>query len=163
MSESGNDRRNDFGDGPFARLSSFLLRQMASFKRLMLKSGRYGKPRRMVLLEALQLGNRRQLFLVACDEHRFLVGAGSDRIGTLVAFPGAASEGVQGTESGVVKPRAGMQSDDAPRASERGREPASMRPAFASTAGRRLELVQRESVTASDKTARSGLEAGRTQ
>lgn len=42
----------------------------------------------MVLLESLSLGNRRQLFLVACDDHHFLVGAGPDRIGTVVALPG---------------------------------------------------------------------------
>lgn len=50
------------------------------------------KTRRMALVESLELGNRRQLLLVLCDDHHFLVGAGADRVGTVVAMPEAAGE-----------------------------------------------------------------------
>ncbi|MBB5057628.1 flagellar biogenesis protein FliO [Granulicella aggregans] len=156
MSESKTDRRK----GLAARLSSIL----QHLKQAVLERSKRGKPRRMVLLEALQLGNRRQLFLVACDEHRFLVGAGSDRIGTLVAIPETSSEAVPGAASGDIKSQAAMQQAHAARGSERGRDPAWMRPSgFERTAGRGLQLVQRENATANGATVRKGLEAGRTQ
>lgn len=37
------------------------------------------------VLETLSLGGRRQMMLVVCDGERFLVGAGADRIDTIVA------------------------------------------------------------------------------
>jgi hypothetical protein len=156
MSESRMDRGNDRGNGLVARLSSML----RHVRQVMLERSRHSKPRRMVLLEALQLGNRRQLFLVACDEHRFLVGAGSDRIGTLVAIPETASTAAPDASSVGVRSQARMQRADAVR----GREPAWMRPrAFAGTEGSRLELVPRDSVTVNHAATRNGLEAGRTQ
>jgi hypothetical protein len=38
----------------------------------------------MQLLETLSLGGRRQLFLVACDGRNFLIGTGSDHVGSIV-------------------------------------------------------------------------------
>jgi hypothetical protein len=156
MSEFTNDRLS----GLAFRLSSMLQR----LKQSVLERSKHGKPRRMVLLEALQLGNRRQLFLVACDEHRFLVGAGSDRIGTLVAFPETTPETVPGAPSGNTKSRAGMEQANPVRGRETGRERAWMRASgFERTTDRGLQLVQRDHATANGAAARKGLEAGRTQ
>ncbi len=50
------------------------------------------KRRQMKLVESLQLGNRRQLLLVVCDNQRYLVGAGADNVGSILAVEaGAAS------------------------------------------------------------------------
>ena len=156
MSEFTNDR----GSGLASRLSSML----QHLKQSVLERSKHGKPRRMVLLEALQLGNRRQLFLVACDEHRFLVGAGSDRIGTLVAIPETSSEAMPSDASGEVKSQAGMQRANAVRGFAGGQELAWMRPSgFERAAGRGLQLVQRDALSASGATVRKGFEAGRTQ
>ncbi len=40
--------------------------------------------RRMKLVEKLELGGKRQLLLVACDGHRYLVGAGGDSVQSIV-------------------------------------------------------------------------------
>ncbi len=77
-----------------ARLLSLVFAPLQILKTALLKRSGHGKVRRMVLLESLELGNRRQLFLVSCDDHRFLVGAGAERVGTLVAVPEQAQDAV---------------------------------------------------------------------
>ncbi len=44
------------------------------------------KPKQMKLIESLALGNRRQLLLVVCDNQRYLVGAGADSVGSILAL-----------------------------------------------------------------------------
>jgi hypothetical protein len=156
MSESTTDRGNGL-----AVLLSSMLRHL---RQVLLEGSKRAKPRRMVLLEALQLGNRRQLFLVACDEHRFLVGAGGDRIGTLVAIPETSSEAVPGAGSGDVKLPPDVERANSVRDAVRMREPAWMRPpAFARTTGSGLRLVRRGDVAANGAAVSKGLEAGRAQ
>ena len=41
--------------------------------------------RSLKVLETLQLGGRRQLLLVRCGQHQFLVGTGADGVQTIVA------------------------------------------------------------------------------
>jgi hypothetical protein len=153
MSESTTIRR----DGLVTRLSSILLLQMQRIASAVFKRS---QPRRMVLLEALELGNRRKLFLVACDEHRFLVGAGSDRIGTLVAIPETSSKTAPDTASGEVAWQAGANPVNALRGFERGRQSAWMaRSASGRGSGRGLELVRRDSLAcapAGDKASEAG-------
>jgi hypothetical protein len=136
MSESITERR----DGLAARLSSTLLRQIERIKSAVFKCG---QPRRMVLVEALELGNRRQLFLVACDEQRFLVGAGRDRIGTMVAFPETSLKSATDAAPSEI----GTTPVVAARGSERGRG---------------LELVRRDSFACAS-TGDKAFEAGKTQ
>ena len=47
--------------------------------------------RHMQIVETLSLGGRRQLMLVTCDDEKFLVGSGADRVETIVRV-GRASE-----------------------------------------------------------------------
>ena len=47
-------------------------------------SRRDGKRKQMELVESLTLGNRRQLLLVACEGHRYLVGLGADSVGSIL-------------------------------------------------------------------------------
>jgi flagellar biogenesis protein FliO len=51
------------------------------------RSGLRGKRevKRMKVEETLSLGGRRQLMLVSCGERKYLVGAGSDGVQTIVA------------------------------------------------------------------------------
>ena len=53
-----------------------------------LRRGRGLAPKRkqMQLVESLPLGNRRQLLLVLCDGERYLVGAGADCVGSILAI-----------------------------------------------------------------------------
>jgi len=51
-------------------------------------------PHQMRLVDSLPLGNRRQLLLVVCDNQRYLVGAGADSVGSILAVePGTVSHG----------------------------------------------------------------------
>jgi flagellar biogenesis protein FliO len=67
------------------QIRTFALLWLARLRASLIARGGNGEDKRMVLLEALHLGNRRQLFLVMCDGQRFLVGASAERVGTLVA------------------------------------------------------------------------------
>lgn len=42
------------------------------------------KPKRLELVETLALGGKRQLFVITCDNQRYLVGAGAESVGTIV-------------------------------------------------------------------------------
>jgi flagellar biogenesis protein FliO len=44
------------------------------------------KRKQMKLVESLALGNRRQLLLVVCDNQRYLVAAGADSVGSILAI-----------------------------------------------------------------------------
>ncbi len=50
---------------------------------------RSARPKHLELVETLALGGRRQLFIVACDNQRFLVAAGADSVGTVVPLEAA--------------------------------------------------------------------------
>jgi len=81
-----------------SRLMSSVLTAFEHWMAMALRRGRRGRLRRMALVESLELGNRRQLFLVTCDDRHFLVGAGADRIGTVIAMPepeGSSSDPLQ--------------------------------------------------------------------
>jgi flagellar biogenesis protein FliO len=59
-------------------------------------------PRRMELVETLQLGGKRQLMLVVCDGQRYLVGAGGDAVNSIEAMemqPVEEAGGMLGIES----------------------------------------------------------------
>jgi len=58
----------------------------SSFERMVSAQGRGGKRKQMKLVESLALGNRRQLLLVVCDSQRYLVGAGADSVGSILAI-----------------------------------------------------------------------------
>jgi flagellar biogenesis protein FliO len=82
--------RGAAGVWALARVSSMagLLGRAArwSFERILSAQGRGGKRNQMKLVESLALGNRRQLLLVVCDNQRYLVGAGADSVGSLLAI-----------------------------------------------------------------------------
>jgi hypothetical protein len=52
--------------------------------RLAARLGQEQAAPRMELVEVLALGGKRQLMLVVCDGHRYLVGAGGDGVETIV-------------------------------------------------------------------------------
>ena len=54
--------------------------------------GKARPPRRMKLIETLQLGGKRQLMLVACDGRRYLVGAGGDSVQSIAEMSTAIAE-----------------------------------------------------------------------
>ena len=56
-------------------------------------------PRRMVVLETLSLGPRRQLALVECEGRRFLVGGGADNVATIVPVDLPTSAAVPSTHA----------------------------------------------------------------
>jgi len=58
----------------------------ASLERLRSAQNRAGKRKQMKLVESLPLGGRRQLLLVVCDNQRYLVGAGADSVGSILAI-----------------------------------------------------------------------------
>jgi flagellar biogenesis protein FliO len=60
--------------------------------------GRSRCKRRMELIERLDLGGKRQLMLVVCDGHRFLVG-GSDSIHSITEMRGAPELRLEDTAS----------------------------------------------------------------
>ncbi len=51
-----------------------------------------GVAKQMHLVESLALGNRRQLLLVVCDRHKYLVGTGADSVGCILAIAPAADQ-----------------------------------------------------------------------
>jgi flagellar biogenesis protein FliO len=73
----------------FARLAAmaaFLGRSaQTSMERIRTAQVRVGKRKQMEVVESLPLGNRRQLMLVVCDKQRYLVGAGADSVGSILA------------------------------------------------------------------------------
>lgn len=56
-----------------------------AFAKIRAAQGRGSKHKQMKLVESLALGNRRQLLLVVCDNRRYLVGAGADSVGSILA------------------------------------------------------------------------------
>lgn len=82
-----DDSANKTDNGLVERFFSVMRGPLRLLKTALLERGMRGKTRHMMLVESLSLGNRRQLFLVSCDGQRFLVGAGKDGVGTLVAMP----------------------------------------------------------------------------
>lgn len=71
----------------FAAMAKVLGRAArSSFERMVSAQGRGGKRKQMKLVESLALGNRRQLLLVVCDSQRYLVGAGADSVGSILAI-----------------------------------------------------------------------------
>jgi flagellar biogenesis protein FliO len=59
---------------------------LASFRNGFGRIGKVRSERRMEHIETLQLGGKRQLMLVLCDGHRFLVGAGGDSVHSVTAI-----------------------------------------------------------------------------
>ena len=53
--------------------------------RIRVAQRRGSKGKQMKLVESLALGNRRQLLLVVCDNQRYLVGAGAESVGSILA------------------------------------------------------------------------------
>jgi len=53
------------------------------------------------VVEQVALGNRRQLFLVACAGERYLVGAGSETVGSIVRVMGRAAQIAEEREEGA--------------------------------------------------------------
>ena len=47
----------------------------------------------MELVESLSLGSRRQLLLVVCGNQRYLVGAGADSVGSILAIEAGSGVG----------------------------------------------------------------------
>jgi len=69
-----------------AALAAFVGRAVqTSMDRIRTAQVRVGKRKQMELVESLPLGNRRQLLLVVCDNQRYLVGAGADSVGSILA------------------------------------------------------------------------------
>ena len=137
-----------------SRLLMLMLVPLQHLKQTIVDRSRRVKARRMVLLEALELGNRRQLFLVACDEHRFLVGAGGDQIGTVVAMPApAAVPGESGTQSTATGGASGSKL-----------EPACLRrPGFEAAGTHGLQLIRRGGERLGQTGTPKGNEAGKEQ
>ncbi len=61
---------------------------------------RGAKRKQMKLVESLPLGNRRQLLLIDCGNQRYLVGAGADSVGSILAMERGAATG----DVGVKRP-----------------------------------------------------------
>jgi flagellar biogenesis protein FliO len=75
---------------------------IANFLRVPLSKVRGRSAKRMQLVETLTLGGRRQLLLVTCDNRSFLIGAGSDQVGTIL--PLSPEEDAAPTASSVERP-----------------------------------------------------------
>jgi flagellar biogenesis protein FliO len=58
----------------------------ASFERIRSAQAHGTNRKQMKLVESLPLGNRRQLLLVVCENQRYLVGAGADSVGSILAI-----------------------------------------------------------------------------
>jgi len=54
---------------------------------------RAGRRKQMRLVESLPLGNRRQLLLIDCGNQRYLVGAGADSVGSILAMEQGSASG----------------------------------------------------------------------
>lgn len=131
--------------GPLQRLRAAFLDRAASVR---------SRHRHMELVESLSLGNRRQLFLVICDDHRFLVGAGADRVGTLVAMPESAADAAAFPPA-APKPL---------HREARDHRPVWMRGHTAVASGTRgLQLVKRDGGSPPDASRHGNMEAGRTR
>lgn len=102
-----------------SRMADAVVTWAHSMVEAMVHRGGRSRVRRLQIIESLELGNRRQLFLVACDDQPFLVGAGADRLGTLIAVPlqtaaqDALPSGVQAAHlaplGGIVRDRKAFQ------------------------------------------------------
>lgn len=62
-------------------------------ERIVSAEARAGRRKQMKLVESLPLGNRRQLLLIVCDNQRYLVGAGADSVGSILAMESGSASG----------------------------------------------------------------------
>jgi len=62
-------------------------------ERIVSAQARVGRRKQMKLVESLPLGNRRQLLLIVCDNQRYLVGAGADSVGSILAIESGSASG----------------------------------------------------------------------
>jgi flagellar biogenesis protein FliO len=69
---------------------------LQAFERIASAHASAGRRKQMKLVESLALGNRRQLLLIDCGNQRYLVGAGADSVGSILAMD-------QGSASGDLK------------------------------------------------------------
>jgi len=73
--------QTDRASEPQTGLAASLLAWLETLCRKGLRGLRQGQSeRRMKLLETLHLGGKRQLMLVVCDGHRYLLGLGGDSV-----------------------------------------------------------------------------------
>ncbi len=66
---------------------------LQAFERIISAQARAGRRNQMKLVESLPLGNRRQLLLIVCDNQRYLVGAGADSVGSILAVEASSASG----------------------------------------------------------------------
>jgi flagellar biogenesis protein FliO len=78
-----------------------------------LKFGKARTERRMELVEVLPLGGKRQLMMVVCDGHRYLVGAGSDSVQSIAEIgaplPSNSVLSSAGSHTGIHRLSGGME------------------------------------------------------
>ena len=87
----GKGRTHGEGALHLAAAAKYFLRVAArGLERLKTSRSRSDKGRQMKLIESLALGNRRQLLLVVCENQTYLVGAGAESVGSILAVEGGA-------------------------------------------------------------------------
>ncbi len=87
------ERREDQAPAALGGVAGWLL---TAWQTVRARGGERKRPRRELrVVESLAIGGRKQLLLVSCAGERFLVGTGSDGVGTIVRVrPETAAAGV---------------------------------------------------------------------